>query len=471
MTYVEHMHEANVERFNTYHGSVQPPYNLEAEMAVIGAVLIDEQAYHYAAPIVQVESFYAVKHQWIWLAFQRLIAMNMAIDVMTVSTELNRHNQLGDVGGDQYLTRMVVNTSTAYNVASYAREVSDMYTRRRMLTAAQKAAVLAYDVSLNPDELMADYSAVVSDVMLESGAAMVQSAADVSDALYQEMIEAMDAEERGDNLVWPITPLQECIGSTAGEAGDVIVIAGRPGMGKTSFMVRMLWFNAQYAARHGGRGGSLMLSLEMRNTLLMRRVYSQVTGMQSDLLRNTRSMRPEQWEKFTSAMKEVSTWPFDMIDVKGSTDANKLLNTIRSHAMRQPLHTVFIDYLQIMTNSTENPALRFSEIMRDVKKCARELGIRIVIGCQIGRGAGDQRPTMADLKWSGGIEENADTIIAIHQDPMQHNIRELIILKNRNGATELRNQFSGHTEPIHALWVGKSTNFVDGKGYEIDLEE
>ena len=413
------------------------PHNIEAEQAVLGALLIDPDAIFKVNTFLRAPDFYVERHQWIYDAILALHERREAIDFVTLCDELERRERLAELGGAAYLTSLVNATPTALNIEHYGRIVERTSTLRRLIGAAGEIAALAYEDTDNVDEVVDRAEQVLFGVSQRRVARDLQPIRDIVseyydrvDYLYQHKGETIGVPTGFRNLDKMLGGLQK---------SDLIIVAARPAMGKTSLMLTL----AQNAARKYNQRVAIF-SLEMSAEQLVQRLISSETGIDSQRLR-IGNLREEEWPVFIQATGALSeTMVF--IDDTPSISAMQVRTKARRLYAEYGLDLLIIDYLQLMQSDrrNENRVQEISFLSRALKGLARELNIPVLVASQLSRAVEqrtDKRPMLSDLRESGSIEQDADIVVFIYRDEYyspdtEHpNIAEIIVSKHRNGPT------------------------------------
>ncbi len=418
--------------------SVSPqivPHSREAEEAVLGAVLINPEAYYDVAQFLQFDDFYIHRHKWIWQAFNRLHEKRVPVDFLTVTEELDQMNQLAEIGGPAYITSLISNVPTSLHAEAYGKIVEETAIRRRMLTAANDIAKLAYQEENSVDTVMDEAEKAIFGVSERRMTRDLQSIQQVLSDYYDriEMLAGRDEELYGvptgfidlDRLLAGLQP------------SDFIIIAGRPGMGKTSFMLSVVKNAAQSYKKHVA-----IFSLEMSNEQLVQRLLSQETGIDSQRLR-TGKLEDNEWPVFTHAIEVLNDTHVFLDDTPALTPLQLRTKARRLHLEYQ-LDLIVVDYLQLMTTGArnENRVQEVSNISRNLKVLARELNVPVLAAAQLSRAVeqrADKEPQLSDLRESGSLEQDADIVMFIHRpemyekDTLRANIAQIKIAKHRNG--------------------------------------
>jgi len=413
------------------------PHSREAEEAVIGAVLINPEAYYDVAQFLQPDDFYIHRNQWIWQAFVALHNRNEAIDFVTVTEELDQMGHLADIGGAAYITKLINNVPSSLHAEAYGRRVEETAIRRRMLTAANKIAKLAYEENLSLDTVMDDSEKAVFNISeRRSTRDLMPIRTVLSD--YFDRIEELS--QRDDALVGVPTGFFDIDKMLGGlQPSDLLIIAGRPGMGKTGFLLSAVKNAALTHKKHVA-----VFSLEMSNEQLVQRLIAQETGIDSTRLRSGK-LDPNEWMLFTQAIEVLTDTHIFLDDTPALTPLQLRTKCRRLH-LEYNLDLIVVDYIQLMTGDirNNNRVQEVSDISRNMKILARELNVPVLAAAQLSRAVeqrSDKRPVLSDLRESGSLEQDADIVMFIYrpevyeEDSAHQNLAEIIIAKHRNGPT------------------------------------
>lgn len=416
-----------------------PPHNIAAEESVLGAMLLNRDAIADADEHLDPADFYKPAHGHVYDAITSLHARGEPADGVTVADELRRNGLLDAIGGPSVLTSLQHATPSTSNVASYAHIVEEHALLRRLIGVAGEIAELGYSV---PEDVEAVIDRAESLVFEVGDRRQTDETKILSELIYGSL-------ERIEQIVANGVPATITIGLpdydriTGGYAhGSLNVIAGRPGMGKTSLAVHV----ALNAAVNNGRP-TLFLSAEMSHEEITDRVLSNASGVSSETMRSGK-LTESDWPRLSNGTSSVGDAPL-FIRSTGSPTIAGLRAQVRRLAARlgvTPL--VIVDYIQLFTGArhTENRQAEVSEYARGLKRIAVDLHTEIVACAQVNRGVevrGDKRPGLSDLRESGEIEAAADTVTFIYRDEYynpettQPGIAELILAKNRHGPTGL----------------------------------
>jgi replicative DNA helicase len=414
-----------------------PPQNIEAEEAVLGALLIDSDAIIRVSTVLRREDFYREKNGWIYAAALALHERHEPIDFLTLCDELERKGQLDPVGGPAYLTGLINVVPTSIHVEYYATIVQRAAIRRRLIEAAGQIAALAYKEEDDIDEVVDRAEQVVfgvSSARLSRSVVPLRSA--VSD--YYDRVEYLN-KHRGQMIGLPtgFTRIDQILGGM--QRSDMLVLAARPSMGKTSLALNI----AHTAAKRFGQR-VLVFSLEMSSEQVVERLMSAEAGIDSQRLRRG-EIADDEWGRFMMTSSSLSELALFIDDTPALSVLEMRTKARRLHA-EVGLDLVVVDYLQLMRaeGRHENRQQEVSAISRGIKALARELNIPILAVSQLSRGVEartDKRPILSDLRESGSIEQDADVVLFIYRDELydesteRRGIADILIAKHRHGPT------------------------------------
>jgi len=411
------------------------PHSREAEEAVVGAVLINPEVYYDVAQFLSADDFYIHRHKWIWEAFNRLHEGRTPVDLLTVSEELDRMGQLAELGGPAYLTALINQVPTSLNAESYGRIVEAHSVRRKMINAANRIASLAYDEGALVDTVMDEAEKAVFNVSERRLTHDLQPIASVLSEYYDRID---DLSKRPDDIHGVPTGFIDLDKMLTGlQPSDLLIIAGRPGQGKTGFLLSVAKNAGLTHKKHVA-----IFSLEMSNEQVVQRLIAQETGIDSQRLR-TGKLAEDEWPLFTHAIEVFSDTRIFLDDTPAITPLQLRTKCRRLH-MEYGLDLVIVDYLQLMGGDTrnDNRVQEVSYISRNLKVLARELNVPVLAAAQLSRAVEqrtDKRPVLSDLRESGSLEQDADIVMFIYRpdqyekDTAKQNIAEIIISKHRNG--------------------------------------
>ena len=413
------------------------PHSREAEEAVIGAVMINPEAYYDVAQFLQAEDFYIHRHRWIWQAFTRLHEQRTPIDFLTVTEELDQMGQLGEIGGPAYLTALINNVPSSLHAEAYGRVVEETAVRRRMLDAANLIAKVAYKEDAGIDEVMNEAEKAIFGVSEKRLTRDLQPIQQVLSDYYDRIDQLNRRGEDTFGVPSGFLDLDRLLGGM--QPSDFLIIAGRPGTGKTAFMLTAAKNAAQTYKKHVA-----IFSLEMANEQLVQRLIAQETGIDTHHLR-TGKLTEDEWPLFAHAIEVLGDTRMFLDDTPGLTPIQLRTKCRRLH-MEFRLDLVIVDYLQLMSGGMriENRVQEVSYISRNIKMLARELNVPVLAAAQLSRAIeqrADKEPQLSDLRESGSLEQDSDVVMFIHRPDMydrdntRPNIAEIKVAKHRNGPT------------------------------------
>ncbi len=418
-----------------------PPHNLEAERAVLGAILLEPQIIPRAIELLQAEEFYKDAHRKIYAAMVRLFDRSEPADALTVAEELRRAGELEEVGGQAALATLMEEATVATQFVAYAQIVRDKAQLRELIRVAREITEHGFDES---EDVRALIDRAEQMVFRISERRLQRSALPVRDILTRTIEHIETLYRRKEHVTGVPTGFRELDRLTAGfQRADFIIVAGRPSMGKTAFALNI----AQEAAVTEGRP-VLIFSLEMSKEQLVQRLLCAEARVDSHRVR-TGYLEPSDWKRIGVAAGRLADAPLYIDDT-----ANLSVLEARAKARRiraeHGLQLVVIDYLQLMQGRwrAENRQQEISEISRSLKALAKELEVPVVALSQLSRAlearGGDASPRLSDLRESGALEQDADVIVFLHRpglykenpSDVEKNMTDVIIGKQRNGPTD-----------------------------------
>jgi replicative DNA helicase len=411
------------------------PHNREAEEAVVGAVFINPEVYYDVAQFLSADDFYIHRHKWIWDAFTSLHEQRIPIDLLTVSDELDRRDQLSEVGGPAYLTSLVNQVPSSLNAESYGRIVESHSIRRKMINAANQIASFAYNEQTNVIDVMDEAEKAVFNVSERRLKHDLQPIKSVLSEYYDRIDDLAKRPEEFFGVPTGFIDLDKML--TGLQPSDLLIIAGRPGQGKTGFLLSVAKNAALTHKKHVA-----IFSLEMSNEQVVHRLIAQETGIDSQRLR-TGKIGEHEWPLFTHSIEVFGDTHIYLDDTPAITPLQLRTKCRRLH-MEFGLDLVLVDYLQLMGGDTrnDNRVQEVSYISRNLKVLARELNVPVLAAAQLSRAVeqrSDKRPVLSDLRESGSLEQDADIVMFIYRPDQyeketdKQNVAEIIISKHRNG--------------------------------------
>ena len=441
---------------NTTDNHRVPPHDLEAEKAVLSALLLNNDAIHSVYTEVIPDDFYHPAHRQLYLSMLNLQDSNQPVDLHTLGDYLNSQKTLDAIGGPVFLAEIADYEATAANVVHHARIVRDKSVKRSLISIATEIAESGYDQADAADHLLDAAESKIFEIGQKKARTAFRS-------LHDEMNEALDYVElliqRGGELTGVPTGYRDFDEITGGlQPGELVVIAARPSMGKTALALNI----ARNAAIEHGKKVAIF-SLEMTKRALALRLLASEASIDFSGFRKGFG-RPEDLRKLTKAggkLADAHIW----IDDSGLITILEIKAKCRRLASERGLDMVIVDYLQLAHSDTQNQRkdLEIADISHGLKALAKELDIPVIALSQLNRGPEQRdpdkrRPNMGDLRESGAIEQDADVIAFIYRDEVytpteeNHGIAELIIAKQRNGPTgTVKLQFSARYALFHNL--------------------
>ncbi len=395
------------------------PHSREAEEAVVGAVLINPEVYYDVAQFLEAEDFYVHRLRWIWEAFTGLHEQRVPIDLLTVSEELDKAGQLAEIGGVAFLTALLNQVPTSLHAESYGRIIEAASIRRKMLAAANRVATLAYDENETVDTVMGEAEKAIFNVSERRLRHDVRPIRQVLSEYYDRIGELAGRTDEIFGVPTGFIDLDRMLGGL--QPSDLLITAGRPGQGKTAFLLTIA-HNA--ALIHKKRVA--IFSVEMANEQVVQRLIAQTTGIDSHRLR-TGKLAPEDWPTFTHAIEVLSDTRIHLDDTPALTPLQLRTKCRRLH-MEYGLDLVIVDYLQLMVSESrsENRVQEVSYISRSMKALARELNVPLLAAAQLSRAVeqrADKEPQLSDLRESGCLAGN--TLVTLAENGCNVPIREL----------------------------------------------
>lgn len=431
------------------------PYSQEAEEAVLGSAIMSPNIYPVLADILHADDFFLQRHGTIWRALERLSDRGETIDYLTIVNELTAMKQIEAVGGPAYLTQLVTSVPTSSHAEVYAQIVERAAIRRRLMAAADGIKTLAVDENLTTGEVMGEVENLLTPLRAQAGG---RQSSTLSDSLtdYMNTIDSLISGNKAvSGIASGLTALDTMLGGW--QRGDMVIVAGRPGSGKTSFALHA----AYEALVQGYRVG--VVSMEMSIDQLTRRLITMHTGIPYSAHANG-LMNTQNYKRVLTAAGDLAKFSdrLHINDRPGQTPAS-----IRAEALRWRnrggLDLLVVDYLQL-GNSDERHRSQYEQITaisKAMKQLARELNIPVMALAQLSRAVeqrADKRPVLSDLRDSGQIEQDADVVMFLYRESMYDDAAidplaaEIIVSKHRNG----------QVGTVNAIYEGKAMRFANG---------
>lgn len=442
-----------------------PPQNIEAEQSVLGAIIFDNEAMTKALEILSADDFYKESHRRLYNAMCGLFEKNEPIDIVTLNEHLKRNDELEAVGGISYLSYLANTIPTSANIRYHAKIVREKSLLRALIQTATHITSRVYEDSLDADEMVDYAEKVIFDIADKRTKTSFFSLKNVLNDTFK-MIEHLYGKKEA--ITGVSSGFKDIDEMTSGfQPGDLIIIGGRPGMGKTALALNI--------AQHVGidlKEPVAVFSLEMSKEQLAMRMLCAESMVNASHVRKG-FIGKQEWPKLTKAAGRLADAPIFIDDSSAITVLEVRAKARRLKMERGGLSLVVVDYLQLMRSrgNFERREQEISEISRALKALAKELKVPVVALSQLNRAVeqrGDRKPGLADLRESGAIEQDADVIIFLYRDeiynknnPANKGKAEIIIAKQRNGPTGI----------VNLTYLAENTRFVDFANASYESEE
>ncbi len=476
----------NVPEEDAY-GHVQPQA-VEFEEAVLGALMIEQDAYSQVSEILRPESFYDHRHQLIYDAIRTLNFQQKPVDILTVTEYLNSTGNLEEVGGPFYITQLSEKVISSAHIEYHARIIAQKYLARELITFTSVVQTKAFDSTVDVDDLMQEAEGKLFEISQQN---MKKDYTQIDPVIHDAYEMLQKAAARSDGLSGLSSGFEKLDRMTSGwQNSDLIIIAARPAMGKTAFVLSMAKKMAVDM-----KIPVAMFSLEMSNVQLVNRMIVNVCEIPGEKIKSGQ-LAPYEWVQLDSKIRDLYGAPF-YVDDTPSLSVFELRTKARRLVREHGVKIILIDYLQLMNASGMSFGSRQEEvstISRSLKGLAKELNIPIIALSQLNRGVENRegidgkRPQLSDLRESGAIEQDADMVCFIHrpeyykiyQDEKGHDLRgmaEIIIAKHRNGAVgdvllKFRAEYARFQDPDEDAYVpmpGESMAFGNAGGQGVQV--
>jgi replicative DNA helicase len=427
-----------------------PPHHVEAEQSILGALLIDRNALSEVSGRLRADAFYLEKHKEIYEAIMALYEESQPVDIVTVSDALAKRGTLEKVGDVDYIAHLSNSVLTTANVDNYVSIIEDKALLRNLITESSKIVDLGYQGTMEGTEVLSLAEKSIFDIaqgLNRTGLEAINSLLDKTFTKLEEL-----CMNKGDLTGVPSGFIDLDRKTTGFQNSDLILVAARPAMGKTSFVLNI-------AVNAALRGFPVAIfSLEMSRTQLVNRILALESMVELEKMR-TGKLDSEDWKKIGYSLGPLSRSPI-YIDDNASTNTMEMMSKLRKLKLEKGLGLVIIDYLQLMESrkKSDNRQQEISEISRSLKIMAKELNVPIIALSQLSRAPeqrADHRPILSDMRESGAIEQDADMVMFLYRDDYyneeseKRNIVEVIIAKHRNGSTGT----------IELAWLPEYTKF------------
>lgn len=414
-----------------------PPQNIDAEVSLLGAILISEDTLTAVSDIVEADDFYDKRHRIIYAAMMRLYEKHRPIDLLTLSEAIQAKGELEAVGGSSYLTELTNAVPSAAHAAQYAEIIHQKATRRRLIKAAEGIAQLGFEEDQDTQELL---EKAETELFSVSDRNLKQDLISIEQVLNESFDRLDELHKDKTKMRGVPSGYRDVDAMLAGfQRSDLIILAARPSMGKTT-----LALNFAHNIATQQKQSVLVFSLEMSKEQLVDRMLAEEAGIDAWNIR-TGNLTDDDFERLGTAMGVLSEAPIYIDDTPGIS-VLEMRTKARREAHQHPLGLIIVDYLQLMSGSgrggSDNRVQEISEISRGLKMIARELNVPVIALSQLSRSVetrADKRPQLSDLRESGSIEQDADVVMFVYredyynQDTDRKHITDLLIRKHRNG--------------------------------------
>ncbi len=404
----------------------KPPQNIEAEKAVLGAMLIKREAITEAQEMLRAEDFYREAHRIVYGAIETLFTQNEAVDLVTLTEELRKEQVLDKVGGISFVTDLANTVPTAANLAYHAKIVREKAELRRLIDAATEIAGKAYEDAEEVADIMDDAEKKILAVAANQKGGAFEP---ISNILMDTISRVESLFESQGGLTGIATGFKDLDELTSGlQKSDLVLVAARPSMGKTAFTLNI----AAYAALH--ESSVAFFSLEMSKEQLVQRMLCSEGGIDSQRLR-TGKLEDEEWERLIHTADKLSKAKIYIDDTPGMSVPMMRTRARRLARKHSGIALIVIDYLQLMTSpggrKNDNRVQELSEITRGLKMLAKELDVPVIALSQLSRtveSRDDKHPMLSDLRDSGSIEQDADIVMFLYRDDYYNKDTEFQLL-------------------------------------------
>lgn len=436
------------------------PHSVESEEAVLGSILISPDSLFEVMGFLSADDFFIVRHQWIYAAILALHKVVMPIDYTTVMQRLEETSKLAEIGGAAYLLGLTTKTPSALNIEGYGRIVKRMSLRRKLLDAASQIARIAHSDETDDAKIKSKVQQTISACISSNGDGQIKGAKELglSNSNYVQNASQMGVQ----GIETYQTDLDKML--VVLRAGELITVAARPSMGKTSWLLSVIAQNC----RHGIPIG--LLSLEMSDFQVTNRLIAALSRIPYKQLESG-DLSSEEWARYWAAVSEFSQWPLFVDDTPAVTGLDAYAKIGRM-VLEHGAQAVFLDYVQLMRGENENGKNRAQEISfitQQLKLAAREYNVPVVIAAQLNREVEqrtNKRGQLSDLKDSGSIEQDSDTVMFLYRDAYYNptstvgNVTEIHVAKQRNGPTG----------KVEVIFLADRMEFVNAARTHIDLD-
>lgn len=415
-----------------------PPHSQDAEQAVLGGLMLDHLALEKISDVLRAEDFYRADHRKVYEAIVDLSEGNKPFDAVMVAEWLSKRDQLEEVGGVPYLVELVEAVPTAANILAYAQMIRESSVLRKLIDVGTQVVQMAYRPEGRTAAEVMEFAEREIFAIADEGERLKRGFRPIKELMTGAMDRVAELYEREEAITGHATGFKDFDEMTSGlQAGDLVIVAGRPSMGKTTFAMNI----AEHVAISGKKAVAVF-SMEMPGEQLALRMLSSIGRVDQTRVRTGR-LNDQDWHRLTSAVGILSQTQIHIDDTPALSPSD-LRSRARRLARTCDLGVIVVDYLQLMQvpGTKENRTNEISEISRSLKSIAKELGVPVIALSQLNRSLEqrpNKRPVMSDLRESGAIEQDADLIAFIYRDEVynkdspQKGMAEIIIGKQRNG--------------------------------------
>lgn len=425
------------------------PQSIEAEQSVIGSMIIDKTAIAQAAEGLKEEDFYRDAHKIIFRSIFKMFQIDMAVDLITLLEYLKSTNELENAGGATYVTEVSDSVATTANLGSYIKIVSEKSTLRRLIRASTEIIESSYNDQSNVEKVLDKAEKRIFDIAEKRSTSDYEALSTVLERSFNQIQDLFN--NKGD-ITGVGSGFNDLDGKTSGfQKGDMVLIAARPSMGKTTFALNI----AEHAALREGKS-VVIFSLEMSKDQLAYKLLCSEANVDMLALR-TGNLEDKDWDSIAKAAGPLSKAKVYIDDTAGIT-VMEMRSKCRRIKIEHGIDMIMIDYLQLMSGSGESRQQEVSEISRSIKALAKEMECPVIALSQLSRAPeqrADHRPMLSDLRESGSIEQDADLVMFLYRDEYynketeEKNVGECIIAKQRNGPVGT----------VKLAWLGQYSKF------------
>jgi replicative DNA helicase len=408
------------------------PHSREAEEAILGAILINPNSYYDVAEVLQASDFYIHRHRFIWEAITRMQERRTPVDFLTLTEELDQAGKLSEIGGAVYLSGLINQVPTSLHAQAYAQIIAQAAVRRRLVDAAHQVVKLAFAEGESIEKVIDESEKAILSINNKCLRSKFQPLSEVLISMYDQ-VTACSQQASSPGIPTGFAGLDFLLQGM--QPSDLLIVAGRPGMGKTSLLLSIARQVAKVHQKH-----IAILTLETSRVQLAQRLVAQEIGIEAQRIRSGRLVADE-WQSLTHGIESLSNAYLFLDDTPAAT-IQHMRSKCRSLHMENRLDLVVVDYLQLLSGGErfENRVQEVTYITRQLKVMASELNVPVLAAAQLSRAVeqrADKRPVLSDLRESGSIEMDADVVMFLHrlEGPEISDHVEIIVAKHRNGPT------------------------------------